>query len=485
MTGEGESAEGLDAPTGEEQPSLRSAGMRGGLLLMVRGGVGTVLRLGGMLVVTRLIGPYEFGLYASALAFVLFLTNLCQMGSEVYLIRRSEEPDRATYDTTFTLLLLISVVGTGLGIAVTYIIAAFSAPPPYFSVLRVLLLSVPLNVCWAPAQARLERRLDYRRMAIMELGGDCVLYGVAAPLAALGRGAMAPTLGFIAWQGFLFVASLRLCRTVPRIAWDRCELRQLLEFGASYALTGSLTGLIGLANPLVVGHYYGPSGVGYVNVTQRILTALGFVNQAAWRLSTVAFGRLAGNLERTRRTVEETTVLQVVAFGSVLSGFGIVSAALVPPLLGKSWTTVTTYFPVLALAALVNATTLVPQSLLYAKGRNLTVAMGQLAMGLILFPTSIWLTGSLGPRGYTYAFLCCQIGSGIVVYATYQIVAYRVGYTMAWVAIFAPILFFQPVPGVFRPILFLPAALTLIVPSARRRITGLARDLLGAVRGAT
>ena len=52
-----------------------------------------VIRLLGVLVLTRLLGP-QYGLYAGAAAIAAVLGTLAQMGCEVHLIRREEEPDK-------------------------------------------------------------------------------------------------------------------------------------------------------------------------------------------------------------------------------------------------------------------------------------------------------------------------------------------------------------------------------------------------------
>src|SRR5690242_16813334 len=97
--------------------SLRQTAMRGGVYLAGRELLGLVLRFGGVLVVTRLIGPSDFGLYAGALAVVTLLATLAQLGSEVYLVRFEHEPDRRLYDQVFTILLLSTALAVVLGSA--------------------------------------------------------------------------------------------------------------------------------------------------------------------------------------------------------------------------------------------------------------------------------------------------------------------------------------------------------------------------------
>ncbi|HLG66526.1 MAG TPA: oligosaccharide flippase family protein [Acidimicrobiales bacterium] len=466
----------------ERAGHLRDLSMRSGAYLMFRGGIGIAIRLCGILLVTRLIGPYAFGLYASAAAFVAVVATISQMGVEVYLIRLGTEPAERTYRTAFTLLLAISLFATGAGIAATYVVGALMHSPPYLAALRVLLISVPVNVCWAPAQARIERRFQYRKMAALEIVGDAVLYATSVPLAALGAGVWAPTIGFVAWQTFLFFASLWLAEMAPALAWDWSEVRRILRFGAGYSLTASVASLVGLVNPLVVGHFSGPRGVGYVSLTQRILTTLGFVNQAAWRLATVAFGRIGDDRARLRRGIEEAMRLQVLVLGVLLGAFATFSAIVVPLVFGHAWTGIVAIYPVLALAAMVSAACLVPQSLLYARDRNYVVALSQAAVLAILVPTAWVLTAHFGLLGFGVAFLLSRLGLLVIVTVSYGIVKYTYEGTIVWTCALAPILFAESVPGPWRPLLFVPAIVVATLPFGRHQIAEYSRVILSSFR---
>ncbi|MGO9560364.1 MAG: oligosaccharide flippase family protein, partial [Acidimicrobiales bacterium] len=73
--------------------SIRQRALRGGAYLMAREAMGMVVRLVGVTVVVRVIGPSSYGLYAGALAFVSVATLAAQGGTEVFLIRQQAEPD--------------------------------------------------------------------------------------------------------------------------------------------------------------------------------------------------------------------------------------------------------------------------------------------------------------------------------------------------------------------------------------------------------
>ena len=102
--------------------SLRSHVLRGGAYLALREMLGVAVRLGGVLALTRLLGPADFGVYAGAAAIVTLLAYVAQWGTEIFLIRREHEPSARLYDETFTFLLMstgcVTTVALGVTVAV-------------------------------------------------------------------------------------------------------------------------------------------------------------------------------------------------------------------------------------------------------------------------------------------------------------------------------------------------------------------------------
>ncbi len=70
--------------------SLRSKVLQGGFYLAIRQGMGMLISLVGVLMITRAIGPEQYGLYASAFGLFYYLQNVSQLGIGVYLVRQAE-----------------------------------------------------------------------------------------------------------------------------------------------------------------------------------------------------------------------------------------------------------------------------------------------------------------------------------------------------------------------------------------------------------
>ena len=185
---------------------LRSKIFEGGALLMGRQLASMGLSLIGLLVITRIIGPAAYGPYVAALGICQYAQSLGQAGIGVYLVRAPGEVTRRTFDVATTLLLisalaLIAILEASLGL-----IARWIPMPGLPPLLAVLLISVIFQTIAVGASARLERALDFRRVAMIEMAGQLLYYGLALPLVFTGFGVWSLVTGWCLQQLFLCVA---------------------------------------------------------------------------------------------------------------------------------------------------------------------------------------------------------------------------------------------------------------------------------------
>ena len=125
------------------EESLRGRVLRGGVYLTLRQGLGLALHVGGVILLTRLIGPENYGLYAASLAITTYLSELSQWGVGVYLVRRSADLDRRVLRLASTLLLGLAFAAVAVGEALVPSIARWIDMPGLEPVVRVLVLGLP------------------------------------------------------------------------------------------------------------------------------------------------------------------------------------------------------------------------------------------------------------------------------------------------------------------------------------------------------
>jgi O-antigen/teichoic acid export membrane protein len=418
--------------------TLRSLSLRGAAFLAAREALGISVRLVGVLLLTRMIGPERYGIYAGAVVIVALLSGLSQLGTEVYLITHPREPTRELYDQVFSFLVVSTTAAAFLGLALAPLLSAVTGDARFTSALLVLLVSIPVNVLWAPAQAMIERAFNYKQMAALEVGGDICLYVTSVALAAAGAGVWAPVAGYIVWQCWLLVGSYRVARYMPKWNWSPTVARELIRSGTSFNLATYLGTAVQLINPLIVGRYAGATGVGYVALAIRLIDTLTFTVRATWRLSIVSMSRVQGDIARLRRGLEEGMGLLVLATGPVLVLFGLSADRLIPFVFGQQWAPTADLYPLLALAALVHAMFLMESSLLLTRRRNIDAAKAMFVRLTVFALVAVPVIPRYGIIGYPVAEVSSLAYCVTLDRQSRKILSFSYRRALPWIVAFSP-----------------------------------------------
>lgn len=417
---------------------------RGAIYLAARYGLGVIVGVGNMLVMTWWIGPHAYGLFVTAVGIVAFLAILARGGIDTYLVRH-EAPDASMYGTA-TILILGASIGLGLAaVAATPLFIRWYGSrefvPPYVALLAV----IPVSALTGIPMAMLERGLEFRRIASIELAGQSLGLVVAAALAWLRAGVWAPVMGQIAWQVFTLIAAYTCAAIRCRLSFDLQLARPMLSYGLG--LTASLRAwqLRTLVNPLIVGRFVGAEGVAYVALAIRIAESLGSFRLAAGRMAIAALARLQHRREEFRKTLERALYLQVVTLGPLLCGFVLLGPYLVRHIIGARWTPTILIYPFAAAGVLVNSVYNLQASALFVMGKQWLVMQSYAAHVVLLATATVILLPRLGLIGYGWAELVacgayCLIHSGL---ATTIPISYKK--LRPWVAGFVAGLFLVPV----------------------------------------
>jgi O-antigen/teichoic acid export membrane protein len=383
--------------------SLRERTLKGGMFLAGRQIVGILFRLVAVFVITRIIGPYQYGLSAACLGIFMYVQSFATWGIDVYLIRKPQDLSKEELDQAFTLLLLISFSCCFAMYVFRGALAGAVRMPEVKSMFGVLALTIPFSLIHLPAMVQLDRALDFKRVAINELFSQTLQYVVAVPLAYAGTGAWSLVLGFVASNVALCVLTYRATQLRPRLHWNRALIRQMIGYGLSYSSSIWVWQLRSLVNPVLVGRFAGAEGVGYVGLAIRICEVLSFVRSAAWRIAMATLAKLSGDAERLRRSITEGMRLQTLAVGLPLAGFAIIAPYVMPRAFGVRWDPTMKVYPFIALGYLASSVFNLHSSVLYLLRRNWSVTEFHAVHVLLFAVAAALLVPRMGILGYGWA----------------------------------------------------------------------------------
>lgn len=393
---------------------LRGKIFEGGALLMGRQLVSMGLSLIGLLVITRIIGPAAYGPYVAALGICQYAQNLGQAGIGAYLVRAPGDVAEQTYDIATTLLIISAVVLLAILESSLGLIAQWVRLPGLTPLLAVLLVSVVFQTIAVGASAKLERALDFRRVAMIEMVGQLLYYGCALPLVFLGFGVWSLVTGWCLQQLYLCVAFHVAARYWPKLAWDTAIVRSMLNYTLGYAASDWLWQLRGLVNPLIVGHFLPAEAVGQVGLAIRLLELLSFTKTVAYRLSVAVLAKVQHDRAKLVEAATDGMRLQTLALGPVLIGFSWFGGMLLSLVFGKRWDPVMQVYPYLALSYLTNAQFNIHSSILYVLHRNWAVSWFHI-VHIVLFAGAAWVfVDRFGIVGYGYAEMAALLSYPVI-----------------------------------------------------------------------
>jgi O-antigen/teichoic acid export membrane protein len=399
-----------DGTSPPEPGNLRAKVLNGGVYLFVRQFLSLGLSLIGVFVITRLIGPEHYGAYVAASGIYLYLQNLGQVGVDVYLVRQSGNVAEKEYHVASTLLLLaalleIAVVEGGVNLLSDWVQVTGFEP-----LLRILIFALPFQLLAIAASARLERLLDYRRVAAIELFGQVSYYILAVPLAVMGYGGWSLVAGWLFQQASMCAMFHWSAGYLPRLRLDRVIVPKMLSYTFGFSLVTWSWQLRALVNPLIVGHFLGATAVGQIGMAIRIVEALTFVKAIAWRLSVATLSRIQDDKRKLREAMTQGMQLQMLALAPVLLGFSWLGGLFLPQLLGARWAPILDVFPFIAASYLTNALFNMHSSALAVFRKNYETTFFHTVHILLFMTGAAICVPSLGLVGYGWGEMLALAG---------------------------------------------------------------------------
>ncbi len=307
---------------------------------MLRRGVSAALSLVGAIFLTRLVGPENYGLFTAALGIYTYVQSLGIMGVNVYLVRDQRGKDLDIFHLAFWWFLIYGVFLTLICCAIVVLAGhVWVRTEGFIAVSMLMLASVPFILIACVPQSIAEKNLDYRKVAFVEIFSQLLYYAVAIPLAWLGNGVWALVAGFWLSQLALALGYFASVRYVPRWYFSTGDLKHMLSYGFSQALSVWVYHLRSLTPAFLLLPIAGKEAAGYFALANRLLTILSFAYETVNRLAVPTFSRVQDSTQRLLRAITEAIQMQVLIVGVTFIGFGTIAPLLMPIVLGDKWNT--------------------------------------------------------------------------------------------------------------------------------------------------
>lgn len=376
---------------------------KGFVALGVRQFVVQGANVAGGVVLARLLTPAEFGLFGIVVFLQGFLLVFGGTGLAANLIRQHEEPAEEDYRAVFAVQqALVSLLAVALWISSPWISSAYGLPPVDAWMFRLVAISLVVTSFMVVPQVRLERNLDFDKLAVVEIAQALVFNATVVFLAWRGFGGIGFALAILS-RSFVGAAAANLVSPWSiRWRWDWSRARRHLRFGLYFQGSQFVSVVKDSITPVFIGLFLGVAQAGYVNWAGMVAVYPVLALMILQRIYMPAFARMQAHTEQLGRFVEQV----IWATNALIAPISVIVLVLVEPLthivFGEKWLVALPIFYLLWAGGLFAPTATPLMGLLNALGAARTT----------LAFTSLWMVGTW-LLGVPLILLYGSIGYGV------------------------------------------------------------------------
>lgn len=322
------------------------------------------------IVLARLLMPADFGIIGIAMIFIGLIALVNEMGIAAAVVQRLEIDSR-DLGTMFVSSVAVGIILTVLLIASSGLIAIYFNTPVLSPILKVLSLTFIIGSFGVIQKALLNRKLDFKKIAIGEIGGISAYGIVAIMLAVLGYGVWSIVWGTLANSITATLIFSFMSHWKPVVLFDYKKFRETIHFGANVFGTNLINYLRMNLASFITGRYLGNTDLGYYSLANTLssMTA-GRISFIIGRVMFPALSKIQNDTERFRNFYLKTIrVISIVSF-PLLIGLFVLAKPLVLVVYGEKWSMAIIPLQILSIVGMFQSIGSTVGFVLLAKGRS-------------------------------------------------------------------------------------------------------------------
>lgn len=244
----------LEAGGGAPAAPLRSRVISGSVWTILGFMAGNVLRLGGNLILVRLVPQHAFGLMGLVSALLTGLEMLSDLGGGGSIVQNQRGESAEFRRTAWTLATIRGLVLWAIACALAYPFAAGYGHPVLAWIIPICGLSAVTAGLGSTKLHVLSRRMVLAPVVLIELAGHAFGLVVMIAWALVDASVWALVFGGVAGAVLKLVLSHAAVPGTPdRFGWDRASASAIVHFGRWIFVSSLVTFLVGQSDRLVFG----------------------------------------------------------------------------------------------------------------------------------------------------------------------------------------------------------------------------------------
>ena len=357
------------------------------------------------ILLARLLFPEDFGLFALAFFFVRLLERVQMFGFTAAFIHRRQHTaeDAAAH---FILRMGSAILVVGLALAIAPLLGYFYPNDPLLAQVVIVITAVRLTMAFNDTpKTILTKQMQFRRLAVLRVGGSLVALFLTGWLAWQGAGVWS-----LVAQDFCFfmveLAGLWFFRRPWKLSlktrWE--TIKWYFEFGKFHLVAKNIQVLLDTFDDFWVGTFLGNTSLGfYAKAYEFAQYPRAVVADPINSVFFPAFARLQNDRQRLSRAFFRSASL-LVRVGFLLAGaFVFVTPEFVRLFLGNKWLPMQQTFQLMLIYTLLDPLLALASQLVFAKGQPKLLAKIQAWQMIVFIPLVIVASHFFGIEGVAVA----------------------------------------------------------------------------------
>jgi lipopolysaccharide exporter len=309
---------------------------RNSLWVTVSFGVSKVAQMGAQIVLARILGPQDFGVWAMVLVVTSLTNQFREAAISGVLIQKGFE-DKVLTNTVYSLGINIAVMMFGVQILAGFALSQFVSLPLVFLLTAGVAVVFLIGAGSGCHGAFLMRQMLFRDLAICEASAGFARVGSTLIAAAFGCGVWSFVIGELGMTGVDAIMKRSLSQ-------HRFTYRFKLDPTAISAVGGYIQGLLGInlavyanttGDNIVIGKLLGTQALGYYNMAYQLSMFPVFILSQVNRVNFSVLSQR--NREQQQQYVGQSLELYALVAAPIFGLVYLVAPWLIPLLYGKSW----------------------------------------------------------------------------------------------------------------------------------------------------
>jgi O-antigen/teichoic acid export membrane protein len=316
---------------------LREQTIRGGSARVGAQALNFLLRIGSVMVLSRLLNPRDFGLVNMVTAFTGILALFRDCGLSAASVQRNDITEEQT-STLFWVNVAMGAILTILAMVFAPVVGRFYHEPRLWTVTAVVAIAFAINGFGVQHSALLQRQMRFATLASIEIFSLLIGTTIAIGLAKLGAGYWALVAMAVIGPFVTTVGVWRATGWFPGPPERGVGLRSMLRFGGTMTMSSLVLYIAYNFVNVLLGRYWGaaPTGI-YSRAYQLVRIPTDNLNSSVGEVAFAALARVQNEPERLRRYFLKGYSVVLALTVPITIACALFANDLVSVLLGPKW----------------------------------------------------------------------------------------------------------------------------------------------------